>query len=57
MRYLLVVGLFFSGLLAHSGSSEHLHVFSTMHLESFIFILAGLIATYFVYEKVSKRDS
>ncbi len=57
MKYLVVMGLLFSGLFAHGGASEHLHVFSTMHIESFILLLAGLIITYFIYEKVSKRDS
>ena len=57
MIYLLFIGLLFSGLFAHGGSSEHLHVFSTMHLEGFILFLAGIISTYFIYEKVSKRDS
>ncbi len=57
MKYLLIIGLLASGLFAHGGSSEHLHIFSTMHIESFILVLAGLIATYFVYEKVSKRGS
>ena len=57
MKYLLIIGLLASGLFAHGGGSEHLHLFSTMHIESFILVLAGLIATYFVYEKVSKRGS
>ena len=57
MRYFLIIGLLFSGLMAHGGSSEHLHVFSTMHIEGFILFLAGIISTYFIYEKVSKRDS
>jgi len=57
MRHLLIMVLFFSGLLAHGGSGEHLHMFSTMHLESFILLLAGLITSYIVYEKVLKRDS
>ncbi len=57
MKYLLIIGLLFSGLFAHGGSSEHMHIFGTMHLESFILALAGLIVTFFIYEKVSKRDS
>ena len=57
MRYFLIIGLVFSGLFAHGGTTEHLHVFSTMHLESFILFLAGIISTYFIYEKILKRDS
>ena len=57
MKYLIIIGLMFSALLAHGGSSEHMHVFSTLHLESFILFLAGLIGTYFLYHKVFKRDS
>ena len=57
MRYFLVIGLLFSGLFAHGGSSEHIHVFSTMHLEGFILFLAGIISTYLIYEKVFKRES
>lgn len=57
MKYLIIISLMFSTLLAHSEGSEHLHFFSTLHLESFILFLAGLIGTYFIYEKVFKRDS
>ena len=57
MKYLIIISLMFSTLLAHGGSSEHIHVFSTLHLESFILLLAGLIGSYFIYEKVFKRDS
>ena len=57
MRYLLTIGLLFSGLFAHAGDMQHLHFFSSLHVESFILILGGLIATYFIYEKVLKRDS
>ncbi len=57
MKYLLIIGLLFSGLFAHGGSGEHIHFFGSLHLESFIIFLAGIITTYFIYEKVSKRDS
>ena len=57
MKYLVVMGLLFSGLFAHGGTSQHIHVFSTLHLESFILFLAGIISTFFIYEKVFKRDS
>ena len=57
MKYLIIMGLLLNTLFAHGGTTEHLHFFSTMHVESFILVLAGLIATYFVYEKVFKRDS
>ncbi len=57
MRYLLIIGAFYSGLFAHAGSSEHLHIFSSMHLESFALLLTGLITTYFIYKKIVRRDS
>ena len=57
MRYLIIIGFLVSSLFAHEGSSEHIHIFSTMHLESFILFLAGIISTYFVYEKIFKRDN
>jgi len=57
MKYLLTFGLLFSSLFAHAGETQHLHFFSSLHIESFALILGGLIATYFIYEKVLKRDS
>ncbi len=57
MKYLIITGLLFNGLFAHNGSSEHTHLLGTMHLESFILFLAGIITTYFIYEKLFKRDN
>ncbi len=57
MKYLLIISLLFSGLFAHTGDTQHLHFFSSLHLEGLILFLGGLIATYFIYEKVLKRDS
>ena len=57
MKYLVMIGLLFSGLFAHGGSSEHMHVFSSLHVESFILFLVGILTTYFVYEKLLKRDN
>ncbi len=57
MRYLSIMCLLVSGLFAHGENSEHLHFFSSLHVEGFILFLGGIIATYLIYEKILKRDS
>ncbi len=57
MRYVLIFQIFLSGLFAHGGAEEHLHFFSSLHVEYFVLFVAGLLSTYFVYEKLFKGKS
>jgi hypothetical protein len=56
MRYLAVFVLFFSTLFAHGKEHEHLHFFSSLHVEYFVFFIVGLVGAYFVYERFFKDN-
>lgn len=56
MRYLSVFVLFFSTLFAHGKEHEHIHFFSSLHAEYFVFFIVGLVGAYFVYDKFFKDN-
>ena len=57
MRYILIFQLLLGSLFAHGHNGEHLHFFSSLHVEYFVLFVAGLVGTYFVYEKLFKGKS
>ena len=56
MRYVLIFQMFLSGLFAHGLGEEHLHFFSSLHVEYFVLFVAGLVSAFFIYEKVFKGN-
>lgn len=56
MRYLAVFVLFFSTLFAHGKEHEHLHFFSSLHTEYFVFFVVSLVGAYAVYDKFFKDN-
>lgn len=56
MKFILISQLFLSGLFAHSGVEEHLHFFSSLHVEYFVLFVAGLVSAFFVYSKLFKSN-
>lgn len=57
MRYLLIFLVLFSSLFAHGGDGEHIHFFSTWHVEDFVILLVSLIIGLSLYRYFSKERS
>ena len=56
MKYILIFQIFLSGLFAHGFAQEHLHFFSSLHVEHFVLFIAGFVSVFFIYEKVFKGN-
>jgi len=56
MKYLLVFEMTLSALLAHGKEHEHLHLFSSLHLEYFVFFILSLVCAFFVYNRFFKDN-
>lgn len=56
MKYILISQIFLGGLFAHGHSQEHLHFFTSLHVEYFVLFLAGLVSAFFIYEKIFKGN-
>ena len=56
MKYISVLALSISGLFAHGTNDTHPHFLSSLHSFDFILFVAGLIGTYFIYDKVFKGN-
>ncbi|MDD5401428.1 MAG: hypothetical protein PHQ93_09600 [Sulfurimonas sp.] len=56
MKYIVIFQLIFSTLFAHGKEHEHLHFFSSLHAEYFVFFIVGLVGAYFVYDKFFKDN-
>lgn len=57
MKYILISQMFLSALLAHGHSEQHLHFFSSLHVEYFAMFIFGLISALIVYKKLLKSKS
>lgn len=57
MKYVLIFQIFLSGLFAHGHTGEHLHIFSSLHVEYFALFVVGLVGAFFIYEKLLKSKS
>jgi hypothetical protein len=56
MKYILISQIFLSGLFAHGFAEEHLHFFTSLHVEYFVLFLAGLVGAFFIYSKLFKGN-
>ena len=50
MKYLVIIGLLFSGLFAHGTTEVHQHFFSTLHVEDFTLVLIAFIAGFMLFK-------
>lgn len=56
MKYMVIFQLFFATLFAHGKEHEHLHFFSSLHVEYFVFFMVGLLGAYLVYNRFFKDN-
>ncbi|WP_310441616.1 hypothetical protein [Sulfurimonas sp.] len=56
MKYVLIFQMLLGTLLAHGKEHEHLHLFSSLHMEYFVFFVVGLFGAYLVYDKFFKGN-
>lgn len=56
MKYMVILQLFFATLFAHGKEHEHLHFFSSLHVEYFILFIVGLLGAYLVYNRFFKDN-
>ena len=54
MKFILMFQMFLTGLFAHGFAGEHLHFFSSLHVEYFALFIAGLVSAFFIYTKLFK---
>ena len=56
LKYIVIMQLFISGVFAHGVSGDHLHFLNSFHVLDFILLVGGVIASYFIIEKIFKGD-
>lgn len=56
MKYMVIFQLVIATLLAHGKEHEHLHFFSSLHVEYFLFFIVGLLGAYLVYNRFFKDN-
>lgn len=56
MKYVLIFQMLLGTLLAHGKEHEHLHLFSSLHMEYFVFFVVWLFGAYLVYDKFFKGN-
>ena len=57
MKYALIFLFLFTSLMAHGTGENHLHFFSTLHIEDFVFLIIGLIAGISIYKYVNRETN
>lgn len=56
MKYMVIFQLSLATLFAHGKEHEHLHFFSSLHVEYFLFFIVGLLGVYLVYNRFFKDN-
>lgn len=54
MKYMVIFQMGLGVLFAHGKDGEHVHFFSSLHVEYFVLFLATLVGGYFIYGKFFK---
>ena len=57
MRYFLIFGLLFSSLLAHGANENHLHFFSSWHVEEFVLLIVSLTVGLSIFKYLTKETN
>jgi len=57
MKFISVSLFLFTALLAHGTGENHLHFFSTLHVESFTLLIIGLIAAVSLYKYINRETN
>lgn len=55
MRYIVTFLFLLTGLFAHSEGENHLHFFSSLHMESFLLLLSVLAAGLAIFKFFGKE--
>ena len=56
MKYIVVSQITLAVLFAHGKEAEHMHFFSSLHLEYFAVFAASLAAAFFIYSRFLKGN-
>ena len=57
MKFISIFLFLFSTLFAHGAAENHLHFFSTLHVEPFILLVVGFIAVVSVYKYIKRETN
>lgn len=57
LKYILLIQLFISGLFAHSGDGNHLHIFNSWHLGNYVLVLVSVVAGFGLFNYFMKERS
>ncbi len=55
MKFISIFLFLFTALFAHTAGDNHLHFFSTLHIEAFTLLMVGFIAAISIYKYINRE--